>query len=279
MEGNAWPELNQPEFIDRIDEMIAKCTERGRRVYSPAAGGFNVLNHGDFFLRNMLFRDIDGKICDVQFVSTEEEEECGSEGRQHFSLPHILVPNVLFHAEHKNNQSCVGGLLQFCHHLSPARICMALMQNSEQVKISTASSPAFAFQLDFQLSVYASPAVDIFMALYGSMTLKNRKTYRNEIIQFYYETFATALKDFGYGKEPPSFSDLKLELTKNGALGAQLCICYVPYLIAEWSQIDFNVMYNVNEDAETAKKNLYLSPKFGEVIQEEFHDFFSNGCI
>lgn len=77
MEENAWPELNRPEFIDRIEKMIAKCSERGQRVYSP--GGFNVLNHGDFFLRNMLFREIDGKNCDVQFVSTEKNIE------EHFS--------------------------------------------------------------------------------------------------------------------------------------------------------------------------------------------------
>lgn len=81
MRENAWPELNKPEYIDRIDGVIEKCSERGRRVYGPAAGGFNVLNHGDFFLRNMLFRDIDGKICDVQFVSTEK-----GNGGEHFSF-------------------------------------------------------------------------------------------------------------------------------------------------------------------------------------------------
>lgn len=70
---NAWPELNKPEYVARIDDMIEKCSERGRRVYSPAtAGGFNVLNHGDFVLRNMLFRNIDGEISDVRFVSTEK---------------------------------------------------------------------------------------------------------------------------------------------------------------------------------------------------------------
>lgn len=80
MKENAWPELNKPEFIERIDEAIAKCTERGRRVCSPAACGYNVLNHGDFVLRNMLFRQIDGRIGDVRFVSTERRK-----GREHFS--------------------------------------------------------------------------------------------------------------------------------------------------------------------------------------------------
>ena len=90
MEENAWPELNQPEYIERIDKMIEKCSERGQRVYSPSAGGFNVLNHGDFFLRNMLFRNIDGKICDVQFVSTSESIRVWVGWEQFLSAPHIM---------------------------------------------------------------------------------------------------------------------------------------------------------------------------------------------
>lgn len=129
------------------------------------------------------------------------------------------------------------------------------------------------------MSVYASPAVDIFMALYGSMTLKNRKTYRNEIILFYYETFVSCLRRFGYVKEPPTLLDLNVELTRNGALGAQLCICYLPYLLAEWSKIDSNVMYAVNDDTESSKRSLYLDAKFGEVIKEEFEEFFFKGYI
>lgn len=117
------------------------------------------------------------------------------------------------------------------------------------------------------------------MALYGSMTLKNRKTYRNEIILFYYESFVKSLKEFGYEKEPPTLLDLNIELTKNGALGAQICICYLPYLLAEFNKIDSNVMYNVNDDTESSKRLLYLGEKFGEVIKNEFQDFFYKGYI
>lgn len=117
------------------------------------------------------------------------------------------------------------------------------------------------------------------MALYGSMTLKNRKTYRNEIILLYYESFVKSLREFGYEKEPPSLLDLNVELAKNGALGAQICICYLPYLLAEFSKIDSNVMYNVNEETTSSKRSLYLGEEFGEVIKDEFEDFFFKGHI
>jgi hypothetical protein len=71
--NNQWPEINKPENIKRIDEVIQKCTERGQKVFTKSPGGFNVLNHGDFFMRNMLFLEIDGKVSDVRFVSCSKK--------------------------------------------------------------------------------------------------------------------------------------------------------------------------------------------------------------
>lgn len=70
MLNNQWPMLaDSTKYVRRVDEMIEKCTERGRRAFTPSPGGFNVLNHGDFFMRNMLFRATNGKISEVRFVS------------------------------------------------------------------------------------------------------------------------------------------------------------------------------------------------------------------
>ena len=117
------------------------------------------------------------------------------------------------------------------------------------------------------------------MALYGSMTLENRLRYRNEMILFYYETFVDSLRRFGYVKEPPTLLDLHVELTRCGALGAQLCLCYLPYLLSEFDKVNSDVMYVVNEDTESSKKNLYLNENYSKVIKEEFKEFFYNGFI
>lgn len=70
--ANQWPALGESaKYVQRVDEMLKKCTERGRRAFTATAGGFNVLNHGDFFMRNMMFRtsESDGAVEDVRFVS------------------------------------------------------------------------------------------------------------------------------------------------------------------------------------------------------------------
>jgi hypothetical protein len=139
--------------------------------------------------------------------------------------------------------------------------------------------PFLSFQLDFQLSIYASPAVDIFMALYGSMTLENRRQHRDEIILYYHETFVESLRKFGYKKQPPTLLDLNVELTRCGPLGAQLCICYLPYLLTEFDKLDSDMMYSVNDDTESSKRRLYLRKEFAEVIKAEFEEFFYKGFI
>lgn len=117
------------------------------------------------------------------------------------------------------------------------------------------------------------------MALYGLTSLENRKAHRNDIIKHYHETFVDSLKKFGYKKNPPTLKALNDELTKNGALGAQLCICYLPYLLADWSDIDSDVFYNADADADSAKRKMYLNRRFGDVIEEEFEAFFDQGFI
>lgn len=117
------------------------------------------------------------------------------------------------------------------------------------------------------------------MALYGSTTLKNRLQHRDEIILYYHETFVDSLKKFGYQKEPPTLLDLHIELTRCGALGAQLCLCYLPYLLTEFDKVDSHVMYNVNDDTENSKRNLYLRKDFVEVVKAEFKEFYYKGFI
>lgn len=59
-------------FIPSLESYRKEYIERAVKSYTPNSGGFNVLNHADFHLKNMLFKkDDEGKIKDFYFVSTE----------------------------------------------------------------------------------------------------------------------------------------------------------------------------------------------------------------
>lgn len=57
--------------IEKMENLMTKFEDLGKKVYQPNAlgGGFNVLNHGDFHVNNMVFKkDSSGKLSDVLFV-------------------------------------------------------------------------------------------------------------------------------------------------------------------------------------------------------------------
>lgn len=56
-------------YEERVDFLIENYRERGQKVYSPnkTGNGYNVLNHADFIIRNMMFKTTDLE-NDVQFV-------------------------------------------------------------------------------------------------------------------------------------------------------------------------------------------------------------------
>lgn len=66
----------------KLGNIPQEAYENIYKSYIPQEGGFNVINHGDMFLNNILFRyDQSGKPVDIRFVS---------------NFSHILVRIIIF---------------------------------------------------------------------------------------------------------------------------------------------------------------------------------------
>lgn len=60
------------DFVPAMEKYVSTFADKARKSYSmnPSDSGYNVLNHGDFHIRNLLFtKHEDDKIDDVKFVS------------------------------------------------------------------------------------------------------------------------------------------------------------------------------------------------------------------
>lgn len=69
-EVKTWP--GYEKYAVKLDNLQYKFMRNGKAVYTTnKKDGYNVLNHGDFHFKNMLFKknDISKKISDVLFVS------------------------------------------------------------------------------------------------------------------------------------------------------------------------------------------------------------------
>ncbi|XP_055605521.1 uncharacterized protein LOC129753700 [Uranotaenia lowii] len=91
--------------------------------------------------------------------------------------------------------------------------------------------------LDFQISVWATPAIDLLYSLYNTVGAETRHTHREELISYYYEQFAEALKKFGYSKKIPTLVDLRVELIKAGHLETLVSLVFLPYMVLTPEQL------------------------------------------
>ncbi|CRL06669.1 CLUMA_CG019570, isoform A [Clunio marinus] len=200
-------EIKTWEGFDMITEKVTKLIDKfeasGNQIYQTnAAGeGFNVLNHGDFHINNMVFKkDSEGKLSDVLF-------------------------------------------------------------------------------LDFQLSKWGSPTIDLFYLLYLVASQEARENHRDEIILHYHQALVKALKDIGYMTKPPTLLDLNVQLLKNGFMEVVIAICFLPFLNLDPHTQDVEVAFENGVEGVNLRKTLYRHPKYKEMISKLISDFLYKGHL
>ncbi|XP_070508925.1 uncharacterized protein [Chironomus tepperi] len=187
-------------YIEPIRQLSETYREKGLKSYSPntGPGAWNVLNHGDFHLKNMLYKmDKDsGKVEDVMMY-------------------------------------------------------------------------------DFQICVYASPAVDLTYMLFNFTSDENRYNRYDELLATYHEQFVEALKRFGYLKQPPTLLDLQVEMMKNGNLQAQNGLLMYAFLIFDMSTVKMEDL----KDKTALKRMTFENERYKKVIKEELEVFLFRGYL
>lgn len=215
-----WPQFEK--YIPHLEKFKKRYWNLGIKTYTPNRTnfGYNVLNHADFHLKNMMFRKTaDGAIDDFYMV------------KSFFTNPFRCLHSIL------------------------------------------------AFQIDFQISIYASPAIDIIYALYCFVSAENRQKRRNEFVATYHSQFVESLKKFGYLKAPPTLIDLKVELLRNGNLEVIMAIVMSIFFVIDLSTLTPEDM-DMGEGTKKAKRRMYRETEgFKEMILNEMPRFLQYGFI
>lgn len=172
-------------YVEKLKIFRETFMEKGKQLYKPDVNGYNVLNHGDFHVKNLMFKKNDNKEIEDFYI------------------------------------------------------------------------------LDFQISVLASPCIDLFYALYNKISDENRQTRREEIIQYYHSEFTAALKRFGFIGKIPSLLDLNSELLRHGWMEVVKCICFKIFF---W--MDANDLLG-NGDSKQMKTKIFNDERYKNFIKAE----------
>lgn len=147
----------QPKFMQKMLDLYKP---------QPKGHGINVLNHGDFHIRNMLFRYIN------------EEDKSTFEA---------------------------------------IRLVGFLILTLSNLKITNSS--LIFHQIDFQCSVYATPAIDLVFLLYMIADEECNDKHRDQLLKVYHDQFKGTLIELGFLKKIPTLLDFQREMLTNGLMG------------------------------------------------------------
>lgn len=92
--------------------------------------------------------------------------------------------------------------------------------------------PTDVIFVDYQLSYYSSPGLDLNYFLNTSPTCEARENCREEIILTYYKSLTKALKEFGY-KKIPTIGDIVKEIERKEFFGLFACLAILPLVLME----------------------------------------------
>ncbi|XP_055696322.1 uncharacterized protein LOC129797599 [Lutzomyia longipalpis] len=185
------------EIAEKMEKFGPHLMKKIRDVYivDKSEGAFNVLNHGDFHIKNLLF--INGENDDVQKVSF----------------------------------------------------------------------------IDFQISVWGTPAIDLMYVLYVIASTEVRDNHADELIMLYHTKFCSILKQLGYLKKPPSLLNLNVELLKNGVLEIILSCQFMAMFYMAFESLTPEQM----SDMELLSKKIYNESGMRPILEKLFVKFLHKG--
>ncbi|XP_055605520.1 uncharacterized protein LOC129753699 [Uranotaenia lowii] len=202
-----WP--GYEKFADKLETIKAPIIDRLEEIYSfQESSVYHVLNHGDLFYKNMMFKMVDD------------------------------VPQEML-------------------------------------------------LLDYQMSVWGSPAIDLIYSLYDACSVDTRDNHRDELISFYHECLMESLKKLGYTSKIPSLEELQVEITKNGHLELFLVVAFMPIMVLKVEELMPNVAEQAAEGFEANPEDLdgnvmstaMQHPKVAPVLRRYLPKFLERGLL
>ncbi|XP_055856520.1 uncharacterized protein LOC129919605 [Episyrphus balteatus] len=117
--------------------------------------------------------------------------------------------------------------------------------------------------IDYQMSRFATPVVDLFYFLLSSPSLDIKVSCFDEFIQFYYDNLVENLKLLNYPKKLPTLKQLRMDLLKYSSFGVStLTGILAAILLDPTENANIDNFLEENTEATDFKTKLYDNPRY-----------------
>lgn len=134
--------------------------------------------------------------------------------------------------------------------------------------------------LDFQLSYYGNPAMDLNYFLYGSLNENVRKVHLKYIVREYHRTLKETLDKLHYNGDIPTLKQLSIDIINNSLQGVIAATCLTPIIYMEKEGFENleNLTSRTEEGDEMRRKNVE-NPKYRAFLQRTVKEFELSGFL
>ncbi|XP_052863303.1 uncharacterized protein LOC128269939 [Anopheles cruzii] len=200
-------EWNAPEdwnvILEKLEQLEHKIIPYGCEVYRRDESSFNVLNHNDIWVNNMMFRY----------------------ARKEGNLEDVLL-------------------------------------------------------LDYQLSFFGSPGVDLNFFLFGSLKPEVRSAHTPELVQVYHTTLRTTLERLHYPGPIPSLPDVHVEIIRKGFHRVNATFQMLPIAMMENSEeAEMDLLLAANESGEALRRQLFNNPRYVTSLRSVLPELHRSGYL
>ncbi|XP_058061134.1 uncharacterized protein LOC131211602 isoform X1 [Anopheles bellator] len=184
---------------DRLDEILRKVPAIVRKIYDfskPSTVYRNVLNHGDLWSNNVMFRyelvptSVDPDNTDGHHLTEGERTACDREDQ--VELEAAAAAAAVASAAAATN----GGPFRRRKRSSLKKLNPYEVLNLGNWSAPGGSRPASCILIDFQIARYAPPAYDVLSLLTSTTTRAFRDRHLDELLDSYYEALRAELDWF-----------------------------------------------------------------------------------
>uniref|UniRef100_A0A1L8DYI8 Putative ecdysteroid kinase n=1 Tax=Nyssomyia neivai TaxID=330878 RepID=A0A1L8DYI8_9DIPT len=135
------------------------------------------------------------------------------------------------------------------------------------------------FLLDFQMSFWGTPALDVLYLLYaiGNASVRAR---RGEFVTIYHTAFTEYLNRLGCLRKGPSLLELNIDIMRIAHLEILLGLCFLPFFSLDFTKVDMEaVMEPTPEQMAEMHKMIYKNPEIVSILEEVLPALLYKGVL
>ncbi|XP_017079548.2 uncharacterized protein LOC108113476 [Drosophila eugracilis] len=156
-----------------------------------------------------------------------------------------------------------------------------LWVNNLLFKYDTANRPLDLILIDFQLSIWGSPGIDLNYFFYTSLSLDVLVNQRTKLLRSYHDKLSKTLLNLDMGVPVPSFEQILEEVERREAYGFFASYGILPTISQNKAQTTDNNLNNFN-DADFAKqkvRQMFTSRRLAETLRYSLPHFERAGVF